>query len=52
MQTLQVNLAKYDGVETLYREILSGARPVDAIAINAGIGTGGNFAREPTCRMI
>jgi short-subunit dehydrogenase len=46
VQTLQANLASYDGVEALYREIQRGGRPVDAIAINAGIGAGGDFARE------
>lgn len=46
VQTLQVNLAKFDGVETLYREIQSSGRPVDAIAMNAGVGAGGDFARE------
>lgn len=46
VQTLEVNLANYDGVETLYREIQASGRPVDAIAINAGIGAGGDFARE------
>jgi uncharacterized protein len=46
VQTLRVDLAEYDGVETLYREIQSSGRSLDAIAINAGIGAGGDFARE------
>jgi uncharacterized protein len=46
VQALQVNLANHDGVETLYREIQSSGRPVDAIAINAGVGAGGDFVRE------
>jgi short-subunit dehydrogenase len=46
VQALQVDLAEYDGVESLYREIQLIGRPVDAIAINAGIGAGGDFARE------
>jgi short-subunit dehydrogenase len=46
VQTLQVDLAEYDGVESLYREIQSSGRPVDAIAINAGVGAGGDFVRE------
>lgn len=46
VQTLQVNLAESDGVEKVYREIQSIGRPVDAIAINAGVGAGGDFARE------
>src|SRR3982751_1443121 len=43
---LQVDLANYDGVEQLYSAIQSMARPLDAIAINAGIGVSGDFARE------
>jgi short-subunit dehydrogenase len=46
VQTLQVDLAEFDGVESLYREIQSSGRPVDAIAINAGVGAGGDFVRE------
>jgi short-subunit dehydrogenase len=46
VETVQADLAEYDGVETLYREIQSSGRPVDAIAINAGVGAGGDFARE------
>jgi len=46
VETLQVDLAEYDGVESLYREIQSSGRPLDAIAINAGVGAGGDFVRE------
>ena len=46
VQTLPVDLATYDGVETLYSRIQSGGRPVDAIAINAGVGVGGDFTHE------
>ena len=38
-----MDLATYDGVEQLYARITSGGRPVDAIAINAGVGVGGDF---------
>jgi short-subunit dehydrogenase len=41
----QVDLARYDGVETLYQRIRSLERPVDAIAINAGVGVGGPFIK-------
>ena len=41
MQTL----ATYNGVETLYNKIKALGQPV-AIAINAGVGVGGEFARE------
>jgi short-subunit dehydrogenase len=42
----KVNLAHYKGVEQLYSKIKSLNRPVDAIALNAGIGVNGDFARE------
>src|SRR3954468_1820341 len=42
----RVDLASYDGVESLYRAITATGRPVDAIAINAGRGAGGDFTRE------
>ncbi len=41
---LQVDLSTPDGVEKLYAEILAYGRPLDAIAINAGIGSGGEFS--------
>jgi short-subunit dehydrogenase len=43
VESLQVDLASYDGVEKLYAKIQSLGRPVDAIAINAGVGVGGGF---------
>jgi short-subunit dehydrogenase len=46
VRTVQTDLAEYDGVEKLYREIQSSGRPVDSIAINAGVGVGGDFARQ------
>ncbi len=46
VETVQADLATYDGVEALYNEIKATDRPVDAIAINAGVGVGGDFARE------
>jgi short-subunit dehydrogenase len=39
----QVDLATREGVDQLYRRIRSLGRPVDAIAINAGVGVGGPF---------
>jgi short-subunit dehydrogenase len=41
VETLRVDLAKYEGVEELYSKIKSLGRPLDAIAINAGVGVGG-----------
>lgn len=46
VETVQADLATYDGVETLYNKIKATNRPVEAIAINAGVGVGGEFARE------
>lgn len=46
VETVQADLATYNGVETLYHQIQAIGRPVDAIAINAGVGVGGDFARE------
>jgi short-subunit dehydrogenase len=38
---VQIDLASFDGVEKLYNRIKAEKRPLDAIAINAGIGVGG-----------
>jgi short-subunit dehydrogenase len=46
VQAVQVDLAKYEGVEMLCDAIRSTGRPIDSIAINAGVGVGGDFARE------
>lgn len=43
VETVQADLATYDGVETLYSQIQATGRPVEAIAINAGVGVGGKF---------
>src|SRR3954464_4497780 len=43
-EAVQVDLATEEGVDTLY-ERLNG-RPVDALALNAGIGAGGAFATD------
>jgi short-subunit dehydrogenase len=43
---VQADLATYEGVEELWREIENSGRPVDVIAMNAGVGVGGDFARE------
>lgn len=45
VEMVQVDLTTYDGVETLYNQIKAIGRPVDAIAINAGIGVGGEFTQ-------
>ncbi len=50
VEIVQVDLATYDGVEALYAKIRTIGRPVDAIAINAGVGVGGDFARDTDLR--
>jgi len=44
------DLSTEEGVQRLYGRIQATARPVDAIALNAGIGAGGDFARETELR--
>jgi len=41
VQTAQIDLAEADGVDRLYSHIKQISCPVDAIAINAGVGVGG-----------
>jgi short-subunit dehydrogenase len=42
---VQADLATFGGVEDLYLAIREAGRP-DAVAINAGVGVGGDFARD------
>jgi short-subunit dehydrogenase len=46
VQSVQADLSTADGVEALYNSIKSTGRPVEALALNAGVGVGGDFARE------
>ena len=41
MTEVQVDLAKRDGPETLWNQILEMGRPLDVACINAGVGVGG-----------
>jgi short-subunit dehydrogenase len=43
-QAVQVDLATDEGVDRLYEQLAG--RPVDALALNAGIGAGGAFATD------
>jgi len=43
VESVQADLATRDGVEELWQRIERLGRPVDAIAINAGVGVGGPF---------
>jgi uncharacterized protein len=44
--SVRVDLATDEGVDELWRQIRESGRPVDAIALNAGIGAGGAFATD------
>jgi uncharacterized protein len=46
VEKVRVDLATPEGVEALYSRIRKSERPVDALALNAGIGAGGAFATE------
>lgn len=55
VQTVQADLSEYEGVQKLWSAIEATGRPIDAIAINAGIGVGGRFAEtdlEEELRLI
>jgi uncharacterized protein len=43
VEAVRVDLASGEGVEGLYGKVKAGGRPLDAAAINAGIGAGGAF---------
>jgi short-subunit dehydrogenase len=43
VDSLQADLAAHDGVHALIDRIGAAGRPVDAVAINAGVGVGGPF---------
>jgi len=46
VEAFQADLSKPEGVEKLYERIQGKGRPVDAVAINAGIGISGDFVRD------
>jgi uncharacterized protein len=46
VQAVRVDLSRPEGVEELYEKMTANGRPIDALALNAGIGAGGDFARE------
>jgi uncharacterized protein len=47
---VQVDLRRPEGVETFYQAIEAVGIPLDAIALNAGVGVLGDFARETDLR--
>jgi short-subunit dehydrogenase len=46
VKDVRVDLATDEGVDALYAAIGTAGRPVDAVALNAGIGAGGAFATD------
>jgi short-subunit dehydrogenase len=46
VEALQADLATPDGVELLFERIQASGRPLDSIAINAGVGLNGPFAES------
>ncbi len=46
VEPVQVDLARRDGVATLYDRIAAAGRPLDALALNAGVGQGGAFHEQ------
>ncbi|HXH31929.1 MAG TPA: SDR family NAD(P)-dependent oxidoreductase [Bacteriovoracaceae bacterium] len=46
VEYIKIDLARPSGVHELYNFILSQNRPLEAAALNAGAGVGGDFARE------
>jgi short-subunit dehydrogenase len=44
--SVQTDLSTDEGAERLYDEVRATGRPLDAIALNAGVGVAGDFARE------
>ena len=43
VQAVRADLTRYDGVEELYAALRSTGRPLDAAALNAGVGVAGRF---------
>ncbi len=52
VQVAQVDLASHEGVHKLQEAIQSSGRPVDAIAINAGVGVSGRFLETDLAEEI
>ena len=44
VRSIQADLASFESIEKLWAEVESEGRPVDAAAVNAGVGVGGLFA--------
>jgi uncharacterized protein len=47
VEAVQVDLSSDEGVRKLYGRMTAAGRPVDAVALNAGVGRGGGFVDQP-----
>jgi short-subunit dehydrogenase len=52
VEAVQVDLATADGVERLYAAIRSAGTPLDAAALNAGVGVKGPFAESDLAKEL
>ncbi|MGW4207660.1 SDR family NAD(P)-dependent oxidoreductase [Lentzea sp. NPDC004789] len=43
---VRTDLSTYEGVEALVAAVRADGRPVDVLAVNAGVGVGGDFVRD------
>jgi short-subunit dehydrogenase len=50
VECTRLDLSREEEVQRLYERIQATARPVDVLCLNAGIGAGGDFARETDLR--
>jgi short-subunit dehydrogenase len=46
VRAVKADLSTYEGVERLWAAVTAGGRPLDAAALNAGIGVNGEFAKD------
>ena len=46
VSSVRADLSTREGVQALWKAVEATGRPLDAIAINAGVGVGGDFAEE------
>jgi uncharacterized protein len=46
VRAVKADLATSEGVERLWAAVAAGGRPLDAAALNAGVGVNGEFARD------
>jgi uncharacterized protein len=46
VEAVRVDLATAEGVDELHGRMCAASRPVDAVALNAGVGAGGAFATD------